>query len=430
MMERNTMSDIASGPPRFHTIGIGAGPSNLSLAALFESVSDERIALFDAAAGPAWHPSLLFPGVRMQTGWLKDLVSAADPRHKLTFLNYLVTTGRLYGLINAQFDAIPRIEYQRYLCWAAEQISHISYGVRVDRISFTGTAFEVFSGGRTLAESEHLVLGVGTRPYIPVGLEGLPPHVVFIADELGERIDAMQVDTEAPVGVVGAGQTGLECVLRLLGNGFTDIRWFGRHQWFQGIDDSPMANDFYRPSHVKHLKELSRATRRTHIDDHKLTGDALTPGGLRVLYQANYDAMLELGRFPVTLLPYRDVIGAEVAGPDVILRCAAPERQEEYPLRHIVVAAGRRAVPMPFDDDLRERIEVDEDNELMLEPDYSVRWKGMNGHKIFAFNHSRYSHGLTNAGLTLLPVRSAAVLNSLFGRTFFEVRDELCSVRW
>src|SRR5262245_28696693 len=109
-------------PPRFHTVGIGAGPANLSLAALFEYSTSEQIALFDREPGPSWHNKLLHPGVRMQTSWLKDLVSLVAPRHELTFLNYLVTTGRLFALLNSQFDVIPRVEYVRYLGWAAQRL--------------------------------------------------------------------------------------------------------------------------------------------------------------------------------------------------------------------------------------------------------------------------------------------------------------------
>ncbi|MBB5869043.1 lysine/ornithine N-monooxygenase [Allocatelliglobosispora scoriae] len=432
-MSDRTVNDLGCVPaelPYFHTVGIGAGPANLSLAALFESATTERIALFDAAPGPSWHADLLYSGVRMQTGWLKDLVSLVDPRHKLTFHNYLVTTGRLYALLNAQFDAIPRIEYQRYLAWAAEQIGNISYSSRIDRVSFGEGGFTVHSDGKPLARSEHLVLGVGTRPMLPAYLGGLPADQVFIADGLAARLDAMRADTEAPVAVIGAGQTGIECVFRLLGAGFTDISWFGRHQWFQSIDDSPIANDIYRPQHVDYMQELTRTTRRQLIADHKLTGDALTPGALRALYQANYDGMLELGRYPVTLLPHRDVTSGERDGNDIVLRCTSPERREEYRFRHVVVAAGREATPLPLDDELRERIDLDDENEMIVESDFSVRWKGMNGHKIYALGASRYSHGLTNAGLTLLPVRAARVVNSMFGTHIYQVRDELSPVRW
>ena len=95
-----------------------------------------------------------------------------------------------------------------------------------------------------------------------------------------------------------------------------------------------------------------------------------------------------------------------------------------------MVAGGREHVEAPFDDDLRERIEFDDDGEMLVEPDYSVRWKGMNGHRIYTFNASRYSHGLTNAGLTQLPVRAAIVLNSMFDREIYPINDDLCAVQW
>jgi lysine N6-hydroxylase len=416
--------------PAYHTVGIGAGPANLSLAALFESSTAERIALFDSQAGPSWHNRLLHSGVRMQTSWLKDLVSLVAPRHELTFLNYLVTTGRMYALMNSQFDVIPRLEYVRYLAWAAGKLRDVNYGVTVDRISFDDDGFVVHSAGRAMARSEHLVIGMGSAPVIPEGLSGLPPERAFIADELAERLEEMSADLDAPLAVVGGGQTGIEACLKLLSQGFTNISWFGRRLWFDTIDDSPCANDVYRPAHLESLQRLSPPTRRKVIEALNPTGDALTPGAMRVLYQANYDSLLELGRFPVTLYPARDVTSAVFDGDEIVLTCRTPEKPEDHRTRHLVIATGRRNVPVPFDDELRRRVDFTEDGELVVEPDFSVRWKGMNGHHIYALNRARLNHGLTDANLTLLPVRAAIVLNSMFGCEMFEIRDELCPVNW
>lgn len=416
--------------PFFHTVGIGAGPANLSLAALFESVTAEKIALFDRQPAPAWHNRLLHSGVRMQTSWLKDLVSLVDPRHKLTFLNYLVTTGRLYALLNSQFDFIPRQEYVQYLAWAAQQIQNVSYNTTVDQISFDGNSFLTYSQNRLLARSEHLVIGMGSAPVIPQELAGLPPERAFIADELAERLAAMKAEQDATVAVVGGGQTGMEATLMLLRHGFTDVKWFGRRLWFDTIDDSPCANDVYRPAHLEALQRLSPPTRRRVIEGLNQTGDALTPGVMRMLYQANYDSMLELGYFPVTLYPARNVISATVDGADILLSCQSPERREDYSARHVIIATGRENVPVPLDDELRERVELADDGDLIIEPDFSVRWKGANGHQIYALNRARISHGLTDANLTLLPVRAAIVLNSMFRREIFQINDELCPVNW
>jgi lysine N6-hydroxylase len=416
--------------PSFHTIGIGAGPANLSFAALHKSVSDEPIALFDKQPGPSWHDTLLHSGVRMQTSWLKDLVSIIDPTHKLTFLNYLVSTGRLFALLHAQFDFIPRREYMNYLTWASAQIDNIHYGVTIDRISLADDGFVVYSGDRPMARSEHLVVGVGTRPSMPAGFENLPGDRAFLADDLRLRIADLALDTSAPVAVVGGGQTGLECVLNLLHAGMSDIRWLGRRQWFQTIDDSPVANEFYRPAHQQFLQDLPRATRRRLVTEQNPTGDAATPGALRVLYQANYDRMLEHGRFPASLLPGRNVTGGAMDGDQMVLNCSTQQGAEQHRVSHAVIAIGRETVDVPFDADLRDRIETDEDGEMVMDRDYSVRWPGRTNHRVYAMNRGRMSHGIPDANLTLLPVRSAIVLNAMFGRELFEINDDLCPISW
>jgi lysine N6-hydroxylase len=148
-------------------VGIGAGPANLSLAALFEAVEPDRIALFEGKPGPAWHSGLLFSGVRMRSMWLKDLVTLADPSHRLSFVNYIVSGGRALAFMNAGYcDAMPRLEYVRYLAWAASQMPDIYYGKKIDRVSF-GPPFSLYCGDERVATSEHLAVGVGSVPRMP-----------------------------------------------------------------------------------------------------------------------------------------------------------------------------------------------------------------------------------------------------------------------
>ena len=417
--------------PYYDAVGIGAGPANLSLAALLQARTDQTIALFDKAADSSWHSSLLHPGVRMQTSWMKDLVSLVDPTHKLSFLNYLVSEGRLFAMLNSQFDVIPRREYMRYLAWASGHVPNIHYRTPIDEVSFVeGEGFYAISGGAAVARSRHLVIGVGTRPMVPAGLSTLPEDRAFIADHLAMHLAAMSADLSAPVAVVGGGQTGVEAVLRLLAAGFGNIKWLGRRQWFQTIDDSPAANDIYRPAHQQYLQGLTRATRRRLVEEANPTGDALTPGALKTLYQANYDRMLETGEFPVSLLPGRDVTEGQLDGEDLVLQCTTAERLEQHRVGYAVIAVGRQSAPVPLSAELRERLDVDEDGDMVIDEDYSVRWKGMDDHRIYALNRARFSHGIPDANLTLLPVRAAMVINSMTGGEVFQIRDELCPVRW
>jgi lysine N6-hydroxylase len=416
-------------PPYFHTAGVGAGPANLSLAALFEVARPDRIALFEAKPEHSWHGSLLFPGVRMQTAWIKDLVSLVDPKHRLSFLNYLVASKRVFPFLSAQYEEIPRLDYSSYLDWAAGQLPDISYGTPVDEVTF-GSSFVLHSRGRPVARSDHLVIGVGSRPQMPAGLDGLGPGLVVLADELVPRLREVDLLPDEPVAVVGAGQTGAECVVELRRRGFTDIRWLGSRSWFAPMDDSPAANEMYRPAYAEFLDGLPLERRRELAKEHVLTSDGISVTTLRTVFQDNYEHLLRHGRAPVTMLPGRRVVAGRAHGPGLVLSCQRAHGPELLEVRFAVVAAGRRPAPLPFGPGLREMIDTDAQGNPMVETDYSLRWKHGDRHKIFAQNRSRYAHGLQDSNLSLLAVRSAIIINSLFERPVFDISDDYAATVW
>jgi lysine N6-hydroxylase len=415
--------------PHFHTAGVGAGPANLSLAALFEAVDPDRVVLYEAQAGPAWHGGLLFPGVRMQTGWVKDLVSLVDPGHRVSFLSYLVRTRRVFTFLSAQYAEIPRLEYVRYLEWSAQQLSDVHFGTRVDCISFDN-GFSLYSAGQLLTTSDHLVLGTGSSPRMPPGLAGLDETRMCVADHLLARLGTLGLDPSEPIGVAGGGQTGAECVLELHRRGFSDIHWFGRRPWFAPLDDSPAANEMYRPAYAMFLNRLPNELKRDLVKEQVLTSDGVSASTLRALFQLNYEDLLRTGHPPVTMLPGRRVTDGEPEGRGVRLSCTGPHGPETHDLRFVVVAAGRKPTPLPFDEQLQEMVDTDAHGDVVVDADYSVRWKGQDRHRIFAQNRARFIHGLPDANLSLLPTRSAVIINSLFGREVFDVADDCPATIW
>lgn len=423
-------SQPLTGSPHVHTIGIGAGPANLSLAALFEAVAPAQIVLFEQQTGPGWHDGLLHDGVRMQTSWMKDLVSTVDPTHRLSFLNYLVSTGRLYAYLNAQYDSLPRQEYVRYLGWASERLAAVRYGQRVDEVAFCDDRFVLRAAGQTLATCEHVVFGIGTVASVPTFFRETDQDLVVVADRLAARVGAFLDERDQPVAVVGGGQTGAEAVLSLLGRGFTDVLWIGRRPWFAPLDESPPANEFYRPAYQKHLHTVPRVHYRKMAQAQVLTSDGVSAHTLRSIYQLNYDRLLADEHAPLRLMPGRTVVGAEAAAGELRLTCAAEDRRQVVPVRWAVVATGRTSAALPVAEDLLSEIELTEDGDVIVEPDYSVRWKRSGQHRMFALNRARDSHGPADANLSLLPTRSAMVINSLFDRTVYELRDNHVQTEW
>jgi lysine N6-hydroxylase len=414
---------------RFDVIGVGAGPANLSLAALFEALAPQQIALFERQPGPDWHGGMLHAGVRMQTGWVKDLVSLVDPTHRLSFLNYLVSTGRVFAMLGAGFETVPRQEYTSYLAWAAARLPRVHYGVPIDRISYDG-AFDCYSAGRLVATGTHLALGQGTVPHVPPFLRDLDPARVVVADDLGARLAELPGDPDTRIAVAGSGQTAAESVQLLLGAGYRNLAWLGRRPWFAPLEDSPAANDLYRPAYGEFFLGLSQPTRQRLVQEQVLTSDGITPGTLRAIYQANYEQYLRTGRHPVTVMPGRDLFATEPAGGDLVLRCRGLGTEERHRASYLIVALGRRYAPLPFDDDLAETVDFGEAGEALLEADYSVRWKYSDRNRIFMANRGRYSHGLADANLSLLPVRAATIINSLASQEVFRIRDDCPSTVW
>jgi lysine N6-hydroxylase len=417
--------------PDYHTVGIGAGPATLSLAAMYNVLAPHEMAVFEAQKQPGWHDAMLHNGVRMQTGWVKDLVTLYDPTHRLSFLNYLVTTGRVYALLGAGFDTIPRAEYSQYLAWAAGQLPNMTYDARIDRVTLEDKRLVSHSGGRPVATSTHLVLGMGTVAYIPEFFGGLDPQRVIVADELGRRLGGLTgMDPMTPWTVVGSGQTSAECVGALLGAGFRDIRWMGRRSWYAPLEDSPSANDLYRPAYQEFFLQLSQDVRRRLVSGQILTSDGISPGTLRGLYQTNYEERLRTGRFPITIMPSRTVTGARHVGDEIELECLAAGGEETHRTGNVVVATGRRAAPLPFDSELCDLIEYDDSGEPIIEADYSIRWKHADDNKIFVLNRGRYVQGLVDSNLSILPIRSAMILNSIADRTVCHFHDDYLSTAW
>lgn len=415
--------------PCYHSIGVGAGPANLSLAALFESVAPDRIALFDGRHAPGWHDGLLHVGTRMQSSWIKDLVSLVDPTHRLSFLNYLVTSGRVYTFLSAQYEEIPRLEYARYLAWASGRLAHMYYDTPIDRISFDD-GFAVYSGDRLLARSDHLVLGLGTRPRRPAAFRGLDDTHVVIAEQLRGRAESLASDPDARVAVVGGGQTGAECVLELLRIGVRDIWWFGRRPWFATHDDSPAANDFYRPAYTRYFPQLSVEARRLLAEQQVLTSDGITDSTLRTIYQLNYEELLRTEHSPVTMLPGCDVFRAKARDGELELTCAASGGTATYRARCAILATGYEPAPLPFDDELSALIEHDDCGQPIVGSDFAIRWSGGRDHRLFAQNRASHVHGLADRNLSLLAPRSATIINALFEREVFAVRDDCSSMVW
>ena len=105
-----TASGSADQTSHLRLVGIGAGPANLSLAALLHGDPEQPNRFFDCKQSFTWHDDQLTTGSTLQVAIFKDLVSLSDPTNRFSFLSYLHEHGRMYHFLNAQFSKVPRTD--------------------------------------------------------------------------------------------------------------------------------------------------------------------------------------------------------------------------------------------------------------------------------------------------------------------------------
>jgi lysine N6-hydroxylase len=291
--------------------GIGIGPFNLSVAAQLDSVPEIRAAFFDKRERFNWHPGMMLDDVKLQTSFLKDLVTATNPTSRWSFLSYLVAHKRFYEFMNAEFDAIPRKEFAKYLAWAANGLNSLRFGSCVHEVSITRNAFEICTNmGRH--QARNIALGIGLQPFVPAFANPLLGQACFHAVQAVPRLAEGVGDR---IVVIGGGQSGAEIMLHLLCDkacATKQITWVSRRPNFEPLDATPFTNEFFTPDYVKSFRGLGEERRHMLLAQQKLASDGISASTLRALYRRLYVLRnLEDSNLDVSLMPNREVIEAD-----------------------------------------------------------------------------------------------------------------------
>ncbi|MFE1751410.1 lysine N(6)-hydroxylase/L-ornithine N(5)-oxygenase family protein [Streptomyces anandii] len=418
-------------------VGIGIGPSNLSLAALAHPLTTLDTVFYEQRPAFTWHPGLLIDGARVQVPFLADLVTLADPASPWTFLNYLKSLDRLFPFYFAERLHIHRAEYDAYCRWVAGRLPALHFGHQVDAVRWNPErdVFEVdFTQLDADGEAEalgrtytrNIVLGIGTRPHVPEPLRplaetpGVP--VLHAADYLDHREALLAV---GHVTVVGSGQSGAEIFLDLLRHrpaGRERLHWIGRTPAFAPMEYSKLGLEHFTPDYTRYFHALSESVRDRLLPTQWQLNKGIDATTLAAIHDELYRRTLH-GGWPDTVLT-----------PGVRVRTAGrlATTQVELHLEHlqqgtrtrlttdaVVLATGYRERPLtpllagldPYmRRDSRERPRVDEHFRLVLDPSITTT-----GCHAYVQNAELHTHGVGAPDLGLAAWRSATILNSLTG---------------
>jgi len=403
-------------------VGVGAGPLNLSLAALL-APTGFTARFFDKNADFEWHPGLLFPEAVIQVSYLKDLVTLVDPGSQYSFLAFLRAHKRLYRFINRS-QPVSRMEFNQYLQWVAARLPNVEFGAEVREVAIDDQQFSV-QVDRRMVHTKNLVLGTGLVPNIP------PWADPFVGDHVFHSNDYLLHPTDVTgriVAVVGGGQSGAEVVSHLL----LDLQhlpaqlvWISHRPNFLPLDESPFTNELFNPNYSDYFFGLTPEQRDILLAEQRLASDGISQGLLQRIYDRLYDLeFLEPAGRRVRLLPGHEVVGMQhtSVGCDLALRDRWGTSRTVRADMIVLGTGSSYALPEAMQP-LAKRLSWDRDG-FSVRTDFSVEWDGPPELRIYAQDAARHMRGVADPNLSLMAWRSAIIANGLLGRQVYDVTGE------
>ena len=418
-------------PDPLDFIGIGAGPFNLGLACLTAPIAGLNGIFLERKPAIDWHPGMLLASATLQTPFIADLVSLADPTSPLSFLNYLKESGRLYSFYIRENFFPLRTEYVEYCRWAAAKLDSIRFGQEVVAVEHADGEYLVRAGGVggevTTYRARRLVLGTGTPPFVPEACRGLAGEITHSSGYL-EHKAALQ--RKPSITVLGSGQSAAEIYYDLLQDidsfGY-ELTWITRSPRFFPLEYTKLTLEMTSPEYTDYFHALPAPTRgrlnASQKNLYKGINAELINDIFDLLYQKNVS-----GPCRARLLTNTALIGADYdpAIDTYTLDLRQQEQGADFRLRTngLVLATGyRRQIP-DFLAPITDRIAFDESGRFAVRRDYRIDRDTTDG-AIYVQNAELHTHGFVAPDLGMAAYRNSCIIADLLGREYYPIEKSI-----
>ncbi|WP_282696277.1 SidA/IucD/PvdA family monooxygenase [Streptomyces sp. CC208A] len=408
-------------------IGIGLGPFNLGLACLTEPIAELNGLFLESKPDFEWHSGMFLDGAHLQTPFMSDLVTLADPTSPYSFLNYLKEKGRLYSFYIRENFYPLRAEYDDYCRWAAAQVSSIRFSTTVASVAYD-EAREVYVVATEAGETflaRRIVLGTGTPPYLPEPCRELGGDLVHTSRYMPNK-EALQ--RKKSITIVGSGQSAAEIYYDLLSeidvHGYK-LNWVTRSPRFFPLEYTKLTLEMTSPEYVDYFHTLPEETRYRLESQQKglfkgINGD-LIDSIFDLLYQKNF-----AGPVPTRLLTnsalhtasYDEASGTYTLG----FRQEEQEKEYEIETEGLVLATGYKYTAPAFLEPLRDRLRFDGQGRFDVARNYAV---DTTGREVFLQNAGVHTHSITSPDLGMGPYRNAYIIREMLGSEYYPVEKTI-----
>ncbi|MFE2550778.1 lysine N(6)-hydroxylase/L-ornithine N(5)-oxygenase family protein [Streptomyces sp. NPDC059355] len=410
-------------------IGIGLGPFNLGLACLTAPI-DELDGLFiESKPHFEWHAGMFLDGAHLQTPFMSDLVTLADPTSPFSFLNYLKDKDRLYSFYIRENFYPLRTEYNDYCRWAADRLTNVQYSTSVTEVTYDERAevYEVHTDRGETHRARRLVLGTGTPPFVPQACAGLGGDFTHNSAYMQNKAELQQ---KKSITLIGSGQSAAEIYYDLLSEidayGY-QLNWVTRSPRFFPLEYTKLTLEMTSPEYVDYFHALPEETRYRLETQQKNLFKGIDGELINAIFDLLYQKKVTSpGPVPTTLLTntslnsaaYDTTTGTYTLG----LRQEEQERDFSLATEGLILATGYKYALPEFLNPVRGRLAFDGHGRPDSARNYSI---DVTGRGVFLQNGTVHNHSITSPDLGMAAYRNAYIVGELLGREYYKVEKSI-----
>jgi len=411
-------------------IAVGIGPFNLGLACLTEPVKELKGLFLDQNDSFDWHTGMMLESAHLQTPFMADLVTLADPTSPYSFLNYLKLQGKLYSFYIREDFFMMRKEFNQYCQWACSQLTSLQFSTRVELVTWDATrecylvqTRSTKSNENQIYRTKRLVLGTGPSPWMPACARDAGNNVHHSSAYLPNK---EQVQNSKSITVVGSGQSAAEIYYDLLSDidkHDYHLTWVTRAPRFYPLEYSKLTLEMTSPEYIDYFHDLPMAKRDQLNREQKCLYKGINISLINDIYDLMYIKRLD-GPLNVDLCTHSELTSlTRNHHGELEMNLLHHEQQQEY--RHrtesVILATGYGYQPPQFVEGIYNRIQWDDAGRYAVNRNYSIDAHN----QIFVQNAELHTHGFVTPDLGMACYRNSTIIREMLGREVYPVEKSI-----
>ncbi|WLS77172.1 lysine N(6)-hydroxylase/L-ornithine N(5)-oxygenase family protein [Erwinia pyri] len=411
-------------------VAIGIGPFNLGLACLSEPVEGLNGVFLDQNPGFDWHTGMMLESAHLQTPFMADLVTLADPTSRYSLLNYMKQKGKLYSFYIREDFFLMRKEYNQYCQWACSQLSNLRWNTRVEYVSYDDQqqCYRIKSVDTQTGQAQewlarHLVLGTGPVAWMP---ECSRPYRDRFTHSSEYLVNKAELQKKSSITVLGSGQSAAEIYYDLLSDidshGY-QLNWVTRAPRFYPLEYTKLTLEMTSPEWIDYFHDLPPAKRDALNARHKNLYKGINSSLINDIYDLMYVKQLD-GELNVNLFTHSELKDMRwLSSGEFELSLHQQEQERDFTRRTqgLVMATGYHYRPPMFIEGISARLRWDEKGRYDVQRNYSIDYEN----RVFVQNAELHTHGFVTPDLGMACYRNSVLLRELAGREVYPVERQI-----